>query len=61
LPKFAWTCALLFIKTLQVMEVPVQAPVQLTKVKPGVGVAVSVTVVPWLTVAEQLRPQSMPT
>ena len=36
-----------------------QAPVQPKNFAPGAGVAVSVTVVPWVIFAEQIFPQSM--
>jgi hypothetical protein len=42
--------------TVQVAAVPVQAPVQLTKVKPASGVAVNVTAAV-ATLAEQTLPQ----
>ena len=45
------------IATLQVGTVPAQAPLQPVKLTPAAGVAVSVTVVPWANLAEQLPGQ----
>ena len=47
------------ITTLQVGVELTQPLVQLTKVRPGAGVAVRVTAVPSMNLAEQLLPQSM--
>ena len=54
--KLACTCVSLEIVTLQVGDVPEQAPPQFTKFRPGAGVAVRVTVVPCANLAEQLLP-----
>src|SRR5512140_874962 len=43
--------------TAQVGAVPEHAPLQLAKVLPAGGVAVSVTIVPWTNLAEQSLPQ----
>src|ERR1041384_5624419 len=56
--KTACTDVLVVIVTLQVGEVPEQAPVQFTNCLPSGGMAVSVTVVPEVNFAEQLLPQS---
>ena len=55
--KFACTCVSLVIVTSHAGAIPEQDPVQLTKLRPGAGVAVSVTVVPCMNFAEQLPPQ----
>ena len=57
--KFAWTWVSRVIATLHVGAVPEHAPVQFTKRRPAAGVAASVTVVPWVNLAEQLLPQSI--
>src|SRR5215468_12118711 len=57
--KFAWAVVSLLITTVQVGVDLTQPLVQLTKVAPGAGVAVSVTVVPGMNLAEQLAPQLM--
>jgi len=57
--KVAVTAVAAVIVTLQV-PVPLQPPLQPVKVEPTVGVGVSVTVVPWLNVDEQVAPQLMP-
>jgi len=46
--------------TVQVVAVPVQAPLQPVKVEPAPGAAVSVTGVPVVYDAEQVVPQLMP-
>jgi hypothetical protein len=48
------------IGTVHVVDVVLQAPFQRVKLEPGAGVAVSVTFVPWASVATQVAPQSMP-
>ena len=58
--KLACAVALLFTVTVQVAALPVHAPDQFTKVKPGSGVAVKVTAVPAATLAAQLLPQLIP-
>src|SRR5262245_50368600 len=58
-PKFAVTELAAFIVTVHV-PVPVQAPLQPVNEAPAAGVAVSVTAVPLLNVAEQVAPQLMP-
>jgi len=45
--------------TSHVGVVPAQPPVQLTKCRPAAGVAVNVTVAPWVNLTEQVLPQSM--
>jgi hypothetical protein len=50
--KFAWTEVSFVITTLHVFTVPEQPPVQFTKLRPGAGVAVSVTVDPCMNFAE---------
>jgi len=58
--KFALTAVFAFITTLQV-PVPAHAePLQPAKEKPDVGVAVKVTVEPWVKFAEHVLPQLMP-
>lgn len=42
------------------LPVPEQAPLQPLNVEPDAGVAVMVTLVPWLNVDEHVLPQSMP-
>ena len=49
----------MLITTLQVGVELTQPLVQLTNVRPGAGVAVRVTVVPCMNLAEQLLPQLM--
>jgi len=56
LPKFAVTVRGLDIDTTQVVPVPLQSPPQPDKVKPDVGVAVSVTAAPVAKLAEQVPP-----
>ena len=48
------------IGTVQVVDVVLQAPLQRVKLEPAAGTAVSVTFVPWASVATQVAPQSMP-
>ncbi len=48
------------IVTVQVVDVPVQAPLQPAKVEPPFGVAVRATSVPLLNEAVQVGPQSIP-
>ena len=55
--KFAVVDVFLPITMLQVRDVVVQAPVHPVNVSPAAGVAVSVTVVPCMNLAEQLLPQ----
>ena len=55
--KFACTFVLADMITSQDSAVPEHAPDQPVKFTPGAGVAVSVTVVPWPYLAEQLLPQ----
>jgi len=43
-----------------VSAAPEQAPLQLTKAYPAAGVAVSITIVPGATLAEQTLPQLIP-
>lgn len=58
--KFALTEVAAFIVTVQV-PVPVQAPLQpANREAPEVGVAVRVTLVPWMKLAEQVAPQLIP-
>ena len=42
------------------LPVPAQAPLQPLKVEPEAGVAVMLTLVPWLNVDEHVLPQLMP-
>lgn len=60
LVKFACTDVLLFTATVHEAAVPLQPPVQLTKMNPGSGAAVTVTAVPGATLALQVLPQLMP-
>ena len=55
--KFACAVVSLPITSVQVGVELTQPLVQLTKFRPGAGVAVSVIVVPWANFAEQLLPQ----
>jgi hypothetical protein len=55
--KFACTEVSLAMFTVQVGAVPEHAPLQLPNVLPAGGVAVSVTIVFWTNLAEQLLPQ----
>ena len=57
--KVAVTAALAVPDTVQV-NVPLQAPPQLTKTDPGFAVAISVTLVPKVNPALQVAPQVMP-
>jgi hypothetical protein len=54
------TVRLAVIETTQVGDEPEHAPDQLRKREPAFGVAVSVTVVPFVKVATQVGPQLMP-
>jgi hypothetical protein len=56
----AWTDVSLMIDTLHVGAVPEQAPLQPTNDFPSGGVAVSVTVVPWVNLAEHAPPAPDP-
>jgi hypothetical protein len=58
--KVAPTLCAALIDTVQVLTVPVQAPVQLVKVEPVLAAAVKVTLAFWLKLAEQVVPQLMP-
>src|SRR4051794_33724424 len=49
-----------FSVSVQVVAVPVQAPLQPAKVEPAVGLAVRVTLVPSVYVSEQSAPHEMP-
>jgi len=55
--KLAWTLVSAFRVTVQVGVVPVQPPLQPTKLLPSGGVAVSVTTVPGATFSEQVPGQ----
>jgi hypothetical protein len=46
--------------SVQVAAVPVQAPLQPVKLEPGAATAVSVTVVPFVTLVVHVAPQAMP-
>ena len=48
------------MRTVQVVPCPLQAPLQPAKVEPPLALAVKVTEVPELYVAEQAAPQWMP-
>jgi hypothetical protein len=56
--KFAVTLRAAVMASVQVVAVPVQAPLQPVKAEPAVGVAVSVTLVPLLKLAEQLEAEA---
>ncbi len=58
--KVAVTDLLASMRTVQVVAVPLQAPLQPVKVEPAAGVAVRVTVVPLGKAAEHMVPQSIP-
>ena len=58
--KFAVTLRLLFILTVQLLVLPLQAPLQPAKLLPEAGFAASATCVPAAKLAVQLLPQSMP-
>src|SRR6476660_4078847 len=57
--KFAWAEVSLPITTVQVGVELTQPLVQLTKLRPGAGVAVRITAVPCMNFAEQALPQLM--
>ena len=56
--KFAVTLRAAVMARVQVVAVPVQAPLQPVKAEPAAGVAVSVTFVPLLKLAEQLAAET---
>ncbi|CAH1387829.1 hypothetical protein NTGM5_70119 [Candidatus Nitrotoga sp. M5] len=58
--KIAVTFRGAFIATEQVSLVPLHAPLQPEKIEPEAGVAVSVTLAPWVKGALQLVPQLIP-
>lgn len=58
--KLACTVVLVFTFSVQDVADPVQPPVQLTKINPGSGAAVTVTAVPGATLAEHVLPQLIP-
>ena len=58
--KVAVTVFAAFMVTVQVVVVPVHAPVQPSKAEPAAGAAVNVTLAFWLKLAVQVVPQLMP-
>ena len=60
MPKKAVTVVAADIDTVQVVAVELEQPLQLVKVEPGEGTAVSTTTVPPASVSLQSMPHEMP-